>query len=142
MKRLKISQTIQKLIKKLQECKHCIATFAISVLLIVPHNISAVCSSNVDMGTHNLVNVGAMYFNGPVKIYMPYMTFGGVHYASPLVSDGLFDSSYSKCTSTNGNQYYQISSSQRASACPDNTTLISLGKHKRIAKTKSCMGYC
>ena len=121
-----ISKAIQK-IQNIWHCKHCVATFVLFALVAVPHNISAVCSSNVDMGNHKLVNIGAMYFSGNLKMYTKYMTIGGVKYASFKVSDGVFSSSYQQCTSSNGNAYYLVTGTERLTACPAGSTLKNIG---------------
>jgi len=123
-KRANLQILLQKLIKKLQECKHCIATFALLILFIMPHNVQSVCNNNVDLDDNIIVGVRFLHFHRAPP--MPSINLNGVNYASPRVSDGLFNSAYRTCTSSDGNSYYLVVPSQFANACPDDTTLISL----------------
>ena len=115
-----ISQT--KLLTKLQNCKHCLAIFVLFLLVVVPHNISAVCSSDVDLDSKVIINVDYVEWNQKMPAYV---TIAGAKYASSKVSDGLFSSSYQQCTGSDGNSRYTLSGpeAKAAGACPAGSTL-------------------
>ena len=120
-------QKIQNIGQQITNCKYCIATLLCGLCLFVPHNINAVCKYHIDMGGNALRNINDIIFSANVKLYMPYITIGGVKYATFKVSDGLLDSSYRKCTSSDSNVYYLVTGTQRLTACPAGSTLKNIG---------------
>jgi len=122
-------QKIQKIGQQITNHKHCLSVFVLFLLVVVPHNISAVCSSDIDMDTHSLINVDELYFNGRIIMYdQKSFEIAGVRYVSALVSDGMFASTNSRtCTSTNGNSYYLVSKNDRLTACPADSSVITIG---------------
>ena len=122
-----ISQT--KLITKLQNCKHYIATLLCNLCLFVPNNISAVCSSDVDINNHVMINIDAVEFHDRIKMYsQKNFEIAGVRYVSTKVSDGVFAGRQSRtCTSTNGNAYYLVSKNNRLTSCPDGSSIVTIG---------------
>ena len=110
MKELKILQIIQKLTLHLKQCKSCIAGFALFMLVVLPYNIQSACSSNVSMDGYKLANAKTIYFSWDISPIPFTIVINGIKYASPKVSDGLFDglTQYHICTTSKGEQLYFI----------------------------------
>ena len=123
----KAIQKIQNIRQQITNCKYCIATLLCGLCLFVPNNISAVCKYQIDMGGNSLRNINGIVFSADIKFYIPYITIAGVKYANTKVSDGLLDSSYSSCTSSDGNAYYLVTGTQRLTACPSGSRLHNIG---------------
>ncbi len=127
MRELKILQTIQKLTIGLKKCKYCIAGFALFMLVVLPHNIQSSCDYTLDMNGHSLTTVGNITWVNNQKQYYGTVTIAGIKYVSTKVGQGFQGNSYEVCTSSNGNAYYLATGAQRLSACPDGSSLITIG---------------
>jgi len=96
------------------------------MLLIVPHNIGAVCDYMIDMDGNAIIQIKTIVWSGDgVQKAYGTVTIGGVKYVSSEVGQGMSDG-YQKCTSSNGKNYYVLSHSESQSACPTGTTLQAL----------------
>ena len=152
--KMQISHTLKqlqtKLITKLQNCKHCIATLICGLCLFVPHNISAVCDYLIDMNGYSLTNVHTIQWYGNRNKVPAFgaVTIGGVKYISIKEYNGYpltnTNSDWSLCTSSNGKKYWLFNLDKAAtSICPVGSTFhapASASGHPTGAELKSVVG--